>query len=80
MTQTNTTTKIAKARKYYFVEVYYHDLTTKRENEVQMSQYGEVVHGEYGAYWLVTGRTKRQVSDALSRIGYALVSVDKKPL
>lgn len=70
----------AKAHKYYFVEAYYHDLATKRDDEAEMSQYGEVVHGEHGAYWLVAGRTKRQVGDALCRLGYALVSVDRKPL
>lgn len=79
MANTNTTIKTAKAHKYYFVEVYYHDLTTKRDDETRMSEYGEVVHGENGAYWLVAGRTKKQVSAALCGLGYALVSVDKKP-
>lgn len=58
--------------KYYFVEIYYQHLTTKRENEARLAQYGEVGHDERGAYWKVA-KSKTQVSNALAMLGYALV-------
>lgn len=70
-------TVVTTARKYYFVEVNYHDLTTKREDEQRMSEYGEVGHDKRGAFWKVK-RSRREVSNALCRLGYALVRTEAK--